>query len=242
MHRTFAMSRSPLSRRRVGSCSLLACTLALLVSGCSAEAASSDADESSAASSATGEVSSLAGKDFRVEMVAAKSEATFSAVTKVARADAEFGVIGTGVAITPRMRRIHAEPKQGLVADLAGVDVPTNLVDGATLRLMVFEVTQASTGVDATPVATAAGLNMFEHLTIDGDAKGDALSSMTYHTVRLSTGAKETGTLALPGLVDGSRQYSVMVVPVRMESGGSLLGTHFYALTVDAPAFLPGMY
>jgi hypothetical protein len=231
MHPVEAMSRS-----------LLACALAVLVSGCSAEAASSDADESAAASSAKAAVSSIAGRDLRFEIVSAKSGATFSAVRKSTRADAEFDVVGTGVRITPRMRRIHAQPKPGLVADLAGVDVPTNLVAGATLRLMVFDVTNASAGADATSVTTAEGLNMFEHLTIDGNAAGDAVSSMTYHTVRLSTGAKETGTLALPGLVDGSRKYAVMVAPARMESGSSLLGTHFYELTVDAPAFLPGMY
>lgn len=219
---------------------LFASLLALpLLVGCAAEP-SADAEESAAASSAKEEtISSLAGKDLGFEFVKVSSNAKFSAVVKSPRPDAELDVVGTGFALSPQMGRITARSTSGRREDLAGAQVPTTLLQGATLRLAVFDITDPK--APSTIVGTAQGLNLFEHLTVDRDAQGYPVSSVTYHTVRM-TGAKETGQIALPGLVDGSRKYALMVVPMKMESGGSLLGTHFYDLTVDGPAFLPGTY
>lgn len=218
---------------------LIASLLALpLLVGCAAEPAS-DADESTAASSKGEAISNVSGHDLGFEFVRPRSSATFSAVVKSTRPDAELDVVGTGIALSPLMGRVTARSKPGRREDLAGVDVPTNLIEGATLRLAIFDITDPQ--AKATIVGNGQGLNLFEHLTVDRDEQGYPVSSMTYHTIRM-TGAKETGKVTLPGFVDGSRKYSVMVVPMKLESGGSLLGTHFYELTVNAPAFLPGTY
>ena len=110
-----------------------------------------------------------------------------------------------------------------------GVDgLPKNIVRGAVSRLSLFSV--APSGAFTALIATDSPekLNAFEKITIDGD-------TASYDTTTVA-GRHATGTIALPGLADGTANYGVLVAPRELPTGGSLLGTHLFELDVACDA------
>lgn len=212
---------------------LFATSIAILVAGCGS-ATDEGGDETAAA--AVGTPSSAFDKELRFAFVASRSTLEFAAVVPSRAEGKDLDVTTRVHALAPSMGRVHATPTNGELRDVDDVSLPDPVVRGATLRIMLF----AFEG-DRPPRAIAApgGLNMFEHVTVESDKE-----AVTFHTVRLATGVKETGSIALPGLGDphASVRYGFVVLPAKMDDGRAIVGTHFFALTTTAPAFLPGTY
>ena len=100
----------------------------------------------------------------------------------------------------------------------APADMPARTVKDGVPRLVLF-VSQDG----FRELASAEGVTLFEKLVIEDDGA-------SYETV-LASGERVTGRVELPGLVAGSTQYGVAVLPRNVPSG-SIFGTHFFKVKV----------
>jgi hypothetical protein len=197
-------------------------SLAIALAGCATSTADNDlADQDTAAASQAANVTTINGAELLYEFLPLGLEEPALAFAGVrAGASRDQVRIQTSLfALAPAAHTLTVHGASGAPATVP-MDVPQNVVSGAVGRLAVF-VANATGGYD--PVLADTGLNLFERVSVSGDA-------MTYETVT-SSGQRVSGRIELPGLQSGSTRYAFAAIP-RNVSRGSIFGTHFFRVDV----------